>query len=180
VLFGDGHVEFEMNPFVGVKRDNIYTFGDNGIDHPKSGGDGIVGASVGPDDSVLLPTSVDLGLIDKEGRLTAAGVAIHDRGVGREAPPAKELEAAVGKVAGTYMRDDGSTLTIAKDKLTFTGGGKTVAYDFRVPDLAPDGGVRMSVTGSDGFVSETVTVWLDGKTLFVTGNPQLAGKWTRQ
>src|SRR5205814_10279898 len=25
VLYGDGHVEFQQNPFCGVKRDNIYT-----------------------------------------------------------------------------------------------------------------------------------------------------------
>jgi prepilin-type processing-associated H-X9-DG protein len=25
VLFGDGHVEFLQNPFVGVQRDNIFT-----------------------------------------------------------------------------------------------------------------------------------------------------------
>jgi hypothetical protein len=25
VLFGDGHVEFVQNPFVGVQRDHIYT-----------------------------------------------------------------------------------------------------------------------------------------------------------
>ena len=25
ILFGDGHVEFLQNPFVGVQRDNVYT-----------------------------------------------------------------------------------------------------------------------------------------------------------
>jgi prepilin-type processing-associated H-X9-DG protein len=45
VLYGDGHVEFQQNPFVGVKRDNIYTsqFG------------GVVASSANGDDSVLLP-----------------------------------------------------------------------------------------------------------------------------
>jgi len=45
VLYGEGHVEFQNNPFVGVKGDNIYTSQS-----------GQVSASpVGPEDSVLLP-----------------------------------------------------------------------------------------------------------------------------
>jgi prepilin-type N-terminal cleavage/methylation domain-containing protein/prepilin-type processing-associated H-X9-DG protein len=57
VLFGDGHVEFLQNPFVGVQRDNIFTRAD----------DTVQGASETPwqetlkgpkdaNDSVLLPT----------------------------------------------------------------------------------------------------------------------------
>jgi prepilin-type processing-associated H-X9-DG protein len=46
VLYGDGHVTFEQNPFVGVQGDNIYT--------SKSGV--IADSAVGGDDSVLLPT----------------------------------------------------------------------------------------------------------------------------
>ena len=46
VLFGDGHVEFLQNPFVGIKRDNIYTTASGKI----------VGSLVDANDSVLLPT----------------------------------------------------------------------------------------------------------------------------
>jgi prepilin-type processing-associated H-X9-DG protein len=46
VLYGDGHVTFEQNPFVGVEGDNIYT--------SKSGV--IADAPVDASDSVLLPT----------------------------------------------------------------------------------------------------------------------------
>jgi prepilin-type processing-associated H-X9-DG protein len=49
-LFSDGHVEFDPNPFWGVNRDNIYTFG-------VGDGAGIIGSPVGPDDSILLPTA---------------------------------------------------------------------------------------------------------------------------
>jgi hypothetical protein len=61
VLYGDGHVEFQNNPFCGVRRDNIYTFGPSGGDHLNTGGDGIAGAPIGPEDAVLLPTSVGVG-----------------------------------------------------------------------------------------------------------------------
>ncbi|MGB7160884.1 MAG: DUF1559 domain-containing protein [Tepidisphaeraceae bacterium] len=56
VLFGDGHVEFLQNPFVGVQRDNIYTR-SNGI----AGGsatpwDASLKGSRDANDSVLMPT----------------------------------------------------------------------------------------------------------------------------
>ena len=59
VLYGDGHVEFQNSPLCGVRRDNIYTYGDSGNDLSNAprptGGSGILGSPVGPDDSVLLP-----------------------------------------------------------------------------------------------------------------------------
>jgi prepilin-type N-terminal cleavage/methylation domain-containing protein/prepilin-type processing-associated H-X9-DG protein len=54
VLFGDGHVEFDNNPFVGTDRDNIYTRGG-----PTWGttGQNLVDSPYTANDSVLLPTS---------------------------------------------------------------------------------------------------------------------------
>jgi prepilin-type processing-associated H-X9-DG protein len=46
ILFGDGHVAWESNPFVGVNRDNIYTTADGRV----------VASPVDGNDSVLLPT----------------------------------------------------------------------------------------------------------------------------
>ncbi len=62
-LYGDGHVEFNNNPFVGVNRDNIYTYGASGVDPNSqapalSGGTGVFGSPVGPADSVLLPAAI--------------------------------------------------------------------------------------------------------------------------
>jgi prepilin-type processing-associated H-X9-DG protein len=62
-LYGDGHVEFQNNPFCGTNRDNIYTYGTSGMESNtqfpiKSGGTGIVGSPVGPEDSVLLPAVI--------------------------------------------------------------------------------------------------------------------------
>jgi prepilin-type N-terminal cleavage/methylation domain-containing protein/prepilin-type processing-associated H-X9-DG protein len=53
VLFGDGHVEFDNNPFVGTDRDNIYTRGG-----PTWGttGQDLVNSPYQANDSVLLPT----------------------------------------------------------------------------------------------------------------------------
>ena len=46
ILYGDGHVSWESNPFVGVNRENIYTTGDRRI----------AASPVDVNDSVLLPT----------------------------------------------------------------------------------------------------------------------------
>jgi len=57
VLFGDGHVDWDTNPFVGDDRDNIYTRGGptwgNGLSQD------IVDSPYTANDSVLLPTAND-------------------------------------------------------------------------------------------------------------------------
>src|SRR5690606_20839405 len=59
ILFGDGHVEFAQNAFVGFKRDNIYTAGPSGghadTDAASPGGVQIGGPPLHANDSVLLP-----------------------------------------------------------------------------------------------------------------------------
>jgi prepilin-type N-terminal cleavage/methylation domain-containing protein/prepilin-type processing-associated H-X9-DG protein len=52
VLYGDGHVEWQSNPFVGVKRDNIYTvFNGEGGNAPV-----LTASPFDANDSILLPT----------------------------------------------------------------------------------------------------------------------------
>ena len=54
VLYGDGHASFEQNPFVGTKRDNIYTVSgstDGSVTTSKT----VVGSPRWAGDSVLLP-----------------------------------------------------------------------------------------------------------------------------
>jgi len=63
VLYGDGHVEFQNNPFCGSQRDNIFTSrspGTGGLTNPFSSG-GTVGVNIAEYpydamDSILLPT----------------------------------------------------------------------------------------------------------------------------
>ena len=53
VLYGDGHVEFQSNPFVGVQRDCIYTVSDN---PPSTLTSNVVkGEPINSNDSVMLP-----------------------------------------------------------------------------------------------------------------------------
>ncbi|HEY7118153.1 MAG TPA: hypothetical protein VH475_16305, partial [Tepidisphaeraceae bacterium] len=54
VLYGDGHVEFQFNPFCGMRRDNIYTV-SGADDGTKTTSTTIVGSPAWRGDSVLLP-----------------------------------------------------------------------------------------------------------------------------
>lgn len=57
VLYGDGHVEFQQNPFVGVNRDHIYArAGERKTPVNPNALDGVVRSPRDKDDSVLLPT----------------------------------------------------------------------------------------------------------------------------
>jgi len=63
ILYGDGHVAWESNPFVGVNRDNIYTASSNstGGQYSAVGSTGTEGGQLGysafdANDSVLLPS----------------------------------------------------------------------------------------------------------------------------
>jgi prepilin-type N-terminal cleavage/methylation domain-containing protein/prepilin-type processing-associated H-X9-DG protein len=54
ILYGDGHVDFQNNPFVGTDRDNIYTRGAQGANG--QGSQTVEESPFGNSDSVLLPT----------------------------------------------------------------------------------------------------------------------------
>jgi prepilin-type N-terminal cleavage/methylation domain-containing protein/prepilin-type processing-associated H-X9-DG protein len=54
VLYGDGHVEFQSNPFCGVQRDNIYARRSSGNNPFIS--QAVIGSPYDANDSVLLPT----------------------------------------------------------------------------------------------------------------------------
>ena len=56
VLYGDGHVAFQDNPFVGVKHDNIYTVSGSADGSVTTSGT-IAGVPVWAGDSVLLPAA---------------------------------------------------------------------------------------------------------------------------
>jgi len=62
VLYGDGHVEFQQSPLVGVNGDNIYSVGE--AKKPTAPSTIVrVGSPAGPNDSVILPaSSYDVGV----------------------------------------------------------------------------------------------------------------------
>ena len=96
VLYGDGHIEFQNSPLCGSHRDNIYTYGDSGVDPDTNaarptGGLGVMGSPVGPGDSVLLPVS-NVGPIAATPLADASAVTAPN-----SLPPAQET-AGAGKL----------------------------------------------------------------------------------
>ncbi|HYO08392.1 MAG TPA: prepilin-type N-terminal cleavage/methylation domain-containing protein [Tepidisphaeraceae bacterium] len=53
ILYGDGHVAWESNPFVGVNRDNIYM---PASDNKGTNAASLIGGSYDANDSILLPS----------------------------------------------------------------------------------------------------------------------------
>jgi prepilin-type processing-associated H-X9-DG protein len=131
VLFGDGHVEFDQNPFVGVKRDNIYTFEESDQpDNQKSASAGIVGAPVSAEDSVLLPTAKSIGSVDDKGNLITL--------IPVEPVTADQATALRQKLVGKYTRRRGPgamRLTVTDTTLSGVWGPMTVTYSYSVKGM---------------------------------------------
>ena len=180
ILYGDGHVTWESMPFVGVKRDNIYTFGPSGQDVKEKGGDGIVGSPTTADDSVLLPTAKDLGVIDATGELTAEAKEHRAAALlaARPTTPA-EQDAARNKLIGTFTRG-GDTLTITTDKLTLTGG-KSMTFGLKLAGIERTK-AQVNLLSPDDPTSSTATLVImfhpDG--LGISGMTELEGDWKKE
>jgi hypothetical protein len=124
VLFGDGRVQFASNPFVGINRDNIYTFGPSGTPHPDKGGDGIAGSTTGPEDSILLPTAHDLGLLtEKDEQALSAKFLSPD-----------EIDALQNKLSGKHQLGS-SSLEITHSKMNLSIGPTMIPYDYTIDGL---------------------------------------------
>ncbi len=180
ILYGDGHVAWESNPFVGVNRDNIYTFGKSGLDVKEKGGDGIIGSSTGPEDSVLLPTSKDLGVIDATGELTAEAKTQRAAALeaARPTTPA-EQDAARAKIIGTFTRG-GDTLKLSAGKLELTGT-KSKTFNLKLAGIDRTQAQLNLFSGEDPTdVSATLQITLLPSGLRIAGLDELAGDWEKQ
>ena len=181
VLFGDGHCEWVEHPFAGVQFDNIYTFGDSGDRAKDKGGDGIVGASVGPFDSILLPTSKDLGNVDAAGTLREPARQRRENAIAAMKPATpQELDAIRAKIPGTYFTQKGNykiKMEITDNRISATSGPMTIAFGYTIAGAAKDS-VKLSLTAPDTKATAVIKFIDDG--IEIRGNDFLAGEWRRQ
>lgn len=138
VLYGDGHIEFQTSPFVGIARDNIYVAADGGparaaarakVQEPPA----IVASPTDAYDSILLPTASDLG---------------QDQPL----PPvakADDAAALVKRIAGRYTytkrdrnrdrdRESTSTMTIDDKAIVLGGDGGDARFDYEIAGTRGD------------------------------------------
>jgi prepilin-type processing-associated H-X9-DG protein len=172
VLFGDGHVEFDQNPLVGVKRDNIYTFeaSDQTADD-RSASAGIIGSPISAEDSVLLPTAKSIGSVDeKDNLLTYVQVQ-----------PVTAAQAAElrKKLRGKYTRNNGNImhLTVTDTNLREAWGPATIAYDYEIKGTAGDQ-LRLTLTAPETTPRAARIDFIDNG-LRISKCPALAGEWIR-
>jgi len=182
VLYGDGHVEFQGSPYVGVARDNIYTYGDSGPDHKGAAGDGIIGSSVGPNDSILLPTAKDVGVVDAAGKLTEAAKK-RRVGIAADMKPAtpQQQDAMRQKLVGNYVQEQPNgrriKLKVTQDQLIGSTGPVTITFNYTIANVG-DGAAQLVLTAPETPDATTmIKVEPDGLTL---RGGQLQGKWTKQ
>lgn len=180
ILFADGHVEWTSNPFVGMKQDNIYSFGPSGQDVKEKGGDGIVGASTGAGDSILLPTAKDVGVIDANGDFTVAAKQARDRVIeaNRPATPA-EQDASRKKLLGTYTRG-GDTLTLTADQLQLTGA-TAATYKLKLAGIDRTKAQLYLLAADDpANLKGTIQVQFTANGIQVAGVSELEGDWVKK
>ena len=183
VLYGDGHVEFQGSPYVGVARDNIYTYGDSGPDHKNAAGGGIIGSSVGPNDSILLPTAKEVGVVDANGKLTEAA-AKRRVGIAADMKPAtpQQADAMRQKMMGNYVQEQPNgrriKLNVTKDQLIGSTGPITITFNYTIANVG-DASARLVLTAPDTPESSTALVVEPDGSLTIRGG-QLEGKWRKQ
>jgi prepilin-type processing-associated H-X9-DG protein len=182
VLYGDGHVEFTGHPYVGVAGDNIYTYGKSGKDHKDAAGDGIVGSSIGPNDSILLPTAKDVGIVDANAKLTDAARKLRDRLTADMKPATpQQQDAARQQLIGAYVQEQGGRrvkLQITKDQLVGSTGPVTITFNYTITNVGTGGAARLVLTAPE--TPDTPAMLkpeADG--ILITGG-QLQGKWQKQ
>ncbi|HEV2295673.1 MAG TPA: hypothetical protein VGR35_17630 [Tepidisphaeraceae bacterium] len=175
ILYGDGHVEFFNNPFAGVQRDNIFTFGDSGKESPDKGGDGIIGSPVGPNDSILLPTARDIGQVDEKGGFVGA--------IQLAKPTAQQADAVRQKIVGEYQQilpnGADATLTVTRDQLIASSGPITITFTYTIDGLSgSDMQLSLAAPQTQG---ESARLKLeDSGDLTITRSPFFEGNWKRK
>jgi hypothetical protein len=165
VLYGDGHIEWQRTPFVGVNHDNIYTFGSNGED-VGVGGQGIVGSSTGAEDSVLLPTALDLKIVAADGKIDPKQEVA--------SPSKDELKSLHEKLNGKYVDASQRQIEVASDRVIIPGVG-TPKYSI---DLVCGDRYGFVMKDKQG-LPQTIVVELKADTLIIPSGVA-AGYWKRQ
>ncbi len=167
VLYGDGHVEFQNNPFCGSARDNIFTADGPELKEPARTGKAAIAASpASPTDSILLPTQADIGY--------------------KPPPPPKPLTPAEVEKLKTMLpgqfdrqRPRRATLTIDATTIRAVSGPTTTTYTYRIVDADQDG-LSLELTAPDTPARRVGVMVLDKGVAFDRGtDPALDGAWAR-
>ena len=182
ILYGDGHVAWEPSPFVGIERDNIYTYGESGESFPDKSGMTGANSPQSRNDSILLPLAINLDIVDPEGAIKDDIAARRKAVVAayKDAPPV-DAEAIRKRLIGRYVRieaDQLLTLDITQDSITAAGGPVTVKFNYRIERATDNDGVYAILNAPNQSPAlASISLTKDG--VYVWQGRQADGSWKR-
>lgn len=165
VLYADGSVAMQLTPFAGLNGDNIYTFGS---------GDkvGILGSPIGSEDSVLLPTSADLGVTDFPNRPPDL------KSVQKSPEELKKLKAQIVGQFTMEVQGRQVTLTIGETSITIESGSRKSSMPYSLMATTDPNAVFLTMNTPQG--EGVVTALRTAKGIQLEGFGALSGEWTRK
>jgi prepilin-type processing-associated H-X9-DG protein len=160
VLYGDGHAEWQNNPFCGTQHDNIYTAAGPEITEPGRGTALDAASSIGPTDSILLPSVT--GLAGKT--LTKLEI--------------DKLKSEIKGKYGTILHGYHAVLTVDDKTIGWVTGPLSVKYDYVVAGSQGDG-LLINLTAPDTTATAVVTLTKDDLHIEMAGEFTLNFPWHR-
>jgi prepilin-type processing-associated H-X9-DG protein len=152
VLYGDGHAEWQNNPFCGSRHDNIYTAGGPEIESDARKTATVMSSPVDRYDSILLPS-----LSDGSTPLTPEQIA--------------KLSKDIQGQYTTMMHGYHAVLSIDDKTIQWMTGPLTVKYDYKI--TGADGqGLQLALTAPD--TTATAVASLNDKDLHI----EMSGEFT--
>ena len=167
VLYGDGHAEYQSNPFCGTQHDNIFTaFGPVPGDEKQEKAV-VVSSSRDGIDSILLPTAANIGYT---GQPKLKPLSDSDL--------ARMKKDILGNYSAPLHGKLGAVLTIEQDTIKCESGPLTILYHYEVAGTE-NGTMLLKLTASK--TNETGSLTLEGKnlTLDITGDFPLDFPWVK-
>ena len=169
VLYGDGHAEWQTNPFCGTQHDNIFTAGGPEVaGEPTRGTAAVARAAVSATDSILLPAAKEIGYVAP--------------------PPAKPMTPAERQTAAVALRGhygarfgfDGNPATLVIDEKTIRCETGPVTLNFNYTVVGDDAGsLKLKLTAPNTAEDATATLQNDVLTMECTGRYTLSAPWRK-
>ena len=137
---------------------------------------------IGPNDSILLPTAKNVGIVDANGKLTDAARKLRDR-LSPDMKPAtpQQQDAARQQLIGTYLQEQGARrakLQVTKDQLIGSTGPVTITFNYTITNVGTGGAARLVLTAPET-PDTPAMVKPEADGILITGG-QLQGKWMKQ
>jgi hypothetical protein len=160
VLYGDGHAEWQNNPFCGTQHDNIFTAAGPEITEPGRGTAVLASSPVSPTDSILMPAATDI----TERTLTKAEI--------------EKLTLAIRGKYGTILHGYHAVLSVDDKTIGWVTGPLSVQYTYEIAG-AQGQGLLLNLTAPQTTAKAVATLKNDDLHIEMSGEFTLNFPWKR-